>query len=337
MVGRTVAYNLSRLASAIKRADTAAGFWNRTSFLMSVALRTIVLGLVLALVACESKPPARPGSPAPTAQTPPAGDAPAAAYFAAVRTATGGNPEVIGSYTRGCISGAAQLGEEGPHWQAAHWSRNREWGHPSLIRFVRELSDKVAADGYGGLIVGDLAQPRGGPLPSSHTSHQVGLDADIWLQPMTRRLSSAERESYDPPSLVNFDSLRVTSGFGDAQYAIIMHAAESPLVERIFVSPPIKREMCDRAPAGDRAWLRKVRPWTGHASHMHVRIACPIDSDDCKAQDEPPEGDGCGTELQSWFGDRSWMRPETGTFAPKVPMKLDALPPACVRVLNARG
>ncbi len=307
---------------------------------MSAAVRTAILCMIVGLGACESKPPA---ATAPTAQTqqPPLAlpeDAPASRHFAAVRVGTPGTAEVIGSYTRGCLAGAAQLALDGANWQVVHPSRNRAWGHPGLIAFVRTLGERVAADGHRGLLVGDLAQPRGGPLPSDHTSHQVGLDADIWLTPMpARKLSTAERESFDPPSLVDFATLRVTKGFGDAQYSLLRRAAEAPEVERIFISPPIKRAMCDRTTDSDRSWLRKLRPWTGHASHMHVRLACPAGSGDCKPQDEPPEGDGCGAELQSWFDDRSWMKPKTGTYVPKEPMKLDALPAECRRVLTDRG
>lgn len=309
---------------------------------MSLLARTLLLTLLLTVAACESGPNATKTQPTavddgsialPSGPVP--ANAPAARHFAAVRTAYPGNPEVIGSYTKGCIVGAAPLPQASANWQVAHPARNRAWGHPHLISFLQTLSAKVAADGHGGIIVGDLAQPRGGPLPSEHNSHQVGLDADVWLQPMPeRRLSTAELDSYDPPSLVDFDTLRVTRGFGDAQYSILKNAAQSPGVERIFISPPIKREMCNRAPANDRDWLRKLRPWTGHAAHMHVRLACPADSSDCKAQDEPPEGDGCGSELQSWFTNRNWMKPSTGTYVPRQPMGLNAMPAACVRLLS---
>jgi penicillin-insensitive murein endopeptidase len=297
------------------------------------------LCIALGLAACESKAPiaTAPQQPALPPVALPA-DAPASSHFAAVRTGSPGGPEVIGSYTRGCLAGAAQLPLDGTHWQVVHPARNRAWGHPELIAFVRTLADRVAGDGHRGLLVGDLAQPRGGPLPSDHNSHQVGLDADIWLTPMPERLlTTAERDSYDPPSLVNFTTLRVTSGFGDAQYSLLRRAAEAPEVVRIFISPPIKRAMCDRTTSGDRAWLRKLRPWMGHAAHMHVRLACPVGSADCKPQDEPPEGDGCGAELKSWFADRSWMKPKPGTYVPQEPMKLDGLPAECRRVLTERG
>ena len=60
-------------------------------------------------------------------------------------------------------------------------SRNRNWGHPKLVEFLERLSAKGAKVGWPGLLVGDMAQPRGGPMLTGHASHQVGLDADIWL------------------------------------------------------------------------------------------------------------------------------------------------------------
>lgn len=306
--------------------------------MMSIAVRLTLLATLAGstLAACEQKV-AVPHVPAPPAAPATDKNGAAADLFAAVARATPGSPRVFGSYTRGCLAGGEQLPLDAPHWQVLNPSRNRAWGHPALIRFVRDLAAGIAADGHRGLLIGDLAQPRGGPLPSDHNSHQVGLDADIWLTPMpARKLDAAALETYEPPSLVDFDRLRVTHLFGDAQVSMLSRAAQADEVERIFVSPPIKRALCQRA-TGDREWLRKVRPWRGHAAHMHVRLACPPGNSDCTAQEAPPEGDGCGAELQSWFDDRSWMRPGTKPYTPAEPMGLDALPAACRAVLMERG
>lgn len=283
--------------------------------------------------ACERKAPQIAQTPSPAVAT----DAPAAAQFAAVQRATNGAPRVFGTYTRGCIGGAQQLALDAPRWQVLNPSRNRAWGHPALIRFLHGLAEGVAADGHRGLLVGDLAQPRGGPTPSDHNSHQVGLDADIWLTPMpARKLDANEVEIYEPPSMVDFDRLKVNHLFGAAQVSMLSRAARAPDVERIFVSPPIKRALCQRV-KGDRGWLRKIRPWRGHSAHMHVRLACPADSTSCTAQDPPPEGDGCGAELQSWFDDRSWTREGPGRYEPETAIRLDAMPEACRTLLTERG
>jgi penicillin-insensitive murein endopeptidase len=137
--------------------------------------------------------------------------------------------------------------------------------------------------------------------------------------------------------MVDVDRLSTNSYFGDAQASMLRRAAESPDVERIFVSPPIKQALCQRTREGDRDWLRKIRPWRGHMSHMHVRLACPTESDDCKDQEPPPEGDGCGSELQSWMNDRSWLKQGTSRYVPEKAMRLEGLPEQCRRLLTKQG
>jgi penicillin-insensitive murein endopeptidase len=264
-------------------------------------------------------------------------DQPAAPLFAAVRTGTGGAPMAIGSYTRGCVAGAEQLPLDAPRWQVMRPSRNRAWGHPALIRFVRGLADDVAKDGVRGLLIGDLGQPRGGPSPSDHNSHQMGLDADIWLTPMpATKVAANALETYAPVAMVDFGTLRVSAAFGPAQVAMLTRAGQAEDVERIFVSPPIKRALCQRV-KGDRSWLRKVRPWPGHYWHMHVRLGCPPGSSQCTPQEAPPAGDGCGAELQSWFDKPDWAHPSEGVYEPDKAIRLDALPNACRALLVERG
>src|SRR3954468_3138675 len=105
-------------------------------------------------------------------------------------------PEVIGSYSRGCLRGAVELPATGPGWEVMRTSRNRNWGHPSLIAFVERLAAETRRAGGPGILVGDMAQPRGGPLRYGHASHQIGLDVDVWLTPPPNRiLTPDERES----------------------------------------------------------------------------------------------------------------------------------------------
>lgn len=260
---------------------------------------------------------------------------PAAAQFAAVRNPSPGAPRVHGGYTRGCLAGARPLDADSPAFQILKPGRNRSWGHPTTVRFVEDLAVKLVNEGHPGLLVGDIAQARGGPLPSGHNSHQTGLDADIWLTPQPdRRLSAAERDALVPPSMVDLDAVAVTPSFGRAQYAMLARAAEHPDVERIFVSPPIKQALCDRTPDGERAWLRKVRPWRGHTAHMHVRLACPVDSDNCQDQDPVPEGDGCGAELASWMKDPGWRTEGKRPYVPGKPLTLKAMPEACRQLVK---
>src|SRR6201981_2089863 len=156
----------------------------------------------------------------------------------------------IGTYNRGCLAGATALPINGKTWQVMRLSRDRNWGHPDLIRFLERLADKVPkVAGWPGLLVGDIAQPRGGPMLGGHASHQIGLHADIWLTPMpNRRLSSSERDEISATDVVVADGMRVDPTAWTAQHRRLLEAfANEPMVERIFVNPAIKRELCREA------------------------------------------------------------------------------------------
>src|SRR5262249_49384557 len=211
----------------------------------------------------------------------------------------------IGNYAGGCLAGAVALPISGETWQVMRLSRNRKWGHATLIRFLERLADEVrTVAGWPGLLVGDIAQPRGGPMLSGHTSHQIGLDADIWLTAMPEReLSLDERERMSPIKVVAPDGEDVDPEvWSSGHVAVIRAAARHPDVERIFVNAAIKKALC-RAAGATRVWLQKVRPCWNHDYHLHVRIRCPADNRDCHGQPPAPPGDGCGEELDWWFTD----------------------------------
>jgi penicillin-insensitive murein endopeptidase len=245
-------------------------------------------------------------------------------------------PAVVGSYAKGCIAGAAALPIDGKAWQAMRLSRNRNWGHPDLVAFVERLAqDAQKLDAWPGLLVGDMAQPRGGPMRTGHASHQIGLDVDLWLTPMPDRLLTAdERESISAISMLA-DGTRLVDPrkFTEAQARVIRRAARDPEVARIFVHPGIKHALCLWA-GKDRDWLRKVRPWWGHDAHFHVRLSCPADQPLCRPQEPTPAGDGCDKELDWWLSDEPWKPSKPGP--PPKPMLLADLPAECRDVLRAR-
>ena len=237
-----------------------------------------------------------------------------------------GAPEAIGSYAAGCIAGAERLPADGPGYQAVRLERNRHYGHPELVEFIAALAAQADASGLGLLPIGDLSQPRGGPMPSGHASHQVGLDVDIFYRLDLPRLPEAERgEDLELPSLVDYERRALNERFGEHQVELLRLAASDPDVARIFVSPLIKQAMCKRT-WPDRSFLRKLRPWYGHDDHLHVRLDCPPESPDCVPQPAPPAGDGCGAELDSWLDTGLIPTPSSSRRrAPVLPMRCDAL------------
>jgi penicillin-insensitive murein endopeptidase len=243
----------------------------------------------------------------------------------------------IGTYVRGCLAGGVALPINGQTWQVMRLSRNRNWGHPELIKFLERLADKVPkVAGWPGLLVGDIAQPRGAPMLTGHTSHQIGLDADIWLTPMPdHELSREEREEMSATDVVAEDKLDVDPAkWTPGHTAVIKAAAQDPKVDRIFVNAAIKKALCREA-GHDRAWLSKVRPWWGHNYHFHVRMGCPQGSPECHGQPPVSAGDGCGAELAFWFKDSVLHPKPSPPSKPKPPIKVSELPPACRHVLMA--
>jgi penicillin-insensitive murein endopeptidase len=246
---------------------------------------------------------------------------------------------VIGFYSKGCIAGAEALPINGDTWQVMRLSRNRNWAHPDMIALLERLSAKAHKDaGWPGILIGDMAQPRGGPMITGHASHQIGLDADVWLTPMPdHRMSREEREEMSAVMMVRSDRLDVDSKvFTPGHLAVIRDAAQEPRVQRIFVNAAIKKALCREA-KGDRSWLSKIRPMYGHDYHFHIRITCPAGAKQCEPQTPPPEGEGCSAaDFAYWFQDSViHPKPETEPPKPSHPITLAQLPPDCRQVLAA--
>ena len=241
-----------------------------------------------------------------------------------------GPARAIGSYARGCLAGATALPADGPNWQVMRPSRDRAWGHPVLIAFLERLSVAAAGAQWPGLLVGDIGQPRGGPMLTGHASHQIGLDADLWLTPMPgRRLSAAERDEMAASKFVAQSGDDVDPNLWRPQHReLLKAAARIATVARIFVNPAIKRALCREAGA-DRDWLRLIRPWWGHDDHFHLRLLCPQGEPECQDQPAPPAGDGCGAELDRWFTPKA-KHPKPGP--PERPLRVADLPAGCVEL-----
>lgn len=253
-------------------------------------------------------------------------------------------PMPVGSYARGCAAGLVELPANGPSWQAMRLSRNRNWGHPETIRFLIELSQKAQKIGWNGLYIGDISQPRGGPV-DGHQSHQLGLDADVWLLPPERLdLSEDEREKISSISVRSRDQKSITQHWSHQHFNLLKTAASDPRVDRIFIAAAVKIAMCRSATAKDRKWLQKIRPAAGHNTHFHVRLKCPEGASLCQEQRPSVSelsngGDGCDETLMWWVTDYLEPPKKSDQIAPpKKPYEtqMSDLPAQCQYILDAK-
>lgn len=219
-----------------------------------------------------------------------------------VDTPASGPAQAIGGPSSGCLRGGVRLPAFGEGFVSIRRHRGRYYGHERTVALVEAVGAAVAQRTGGRLVmIGDLAQPRGGRMASSHVSHQNGLDVDIWL-PLADSPEQAWQdtpEARDPPSMLAANRMSVNGRWGPDQVFLVKTAAQHPAVDRILVNPAIKRRLCESEPNAD--WLRKLRPWWRHDAHMHVRLKCPSGSPECKQQASIPMGTGCGSELAWWF------------------------------------
>lgn len=250
--------------------------------------------------------------------------------FGLTGTPSPGPGQPIGSYTKGCLAGGVEMPADGANWQVMRPSRNRAWGHPVLIDFLQRLASAGEAAGWRGLLVGDLAQPRGGPMLTGHASHQLGIEADIWLTPMPdRRLTPVERNEMLATSVVAEHGHDIDPAVWRSEHRKLLElAARDAAVDRIFVNSAIKLALC-RETGGDRNWLRRIRPWFGHNYHFHVRLACPRGASQCQGQAPLPPGDGCD-DLAWWFSPEAKLPQPT---QPPRPLRVSDLPPACAALV----
>ncbi|MCD6034804.1 MAG: peptidase penicillin-insensitive murein endopeptidase [Rickettsiales bacterium] len=256
--------------------------------------------------------------------------------FSNVKEPSSGVPEVVGSYSKGCVGGAQMLPVNGYGYQVMRLERHRYFGHPTLIAYIQELAADVKNQLDGQLLVGDLAQPRGGKMSSGHASHQVGLDADIWFwHPSDQHImDTKERRDTSATSLIK-DPVKMTinektwNSFTPTYVEdLLQRAASDERVDRIFVNPGIKKKLC--ATHKNEAWLRKIRPWSGHDYHFHVRLRCPLGSPECVGQGPVSDTeDTCGKDLNYWFA----AKKPSGPTIPTGPQPPSWIPARCYGIL----
>ena len=217
--------------------------------------------------------------------------------FAKVKKPAGTPPAIHGSYARGCIEGAGALSLQHEGYTVMRPSRNRFYGHPALLALIERAAAGAPKETH--LLLGDLSQPAGGPMPYGHAAHQIGLDVDVWLTPeglrQKTKVTEEAREKVEMQTVLDgtrkqLDPKRWHAKFADQ----ILWFASQPEVDRIFVHAAIKKKLCETHRTHPA--LKKVRPWYFHDSHFHVRIRCPAGQTACESQ-APVNEVGCDASI----------------------------------------
>lgn len=241
----------------------------------------------------------------------------------------------IGKYTAGCVKNPRALPFDGFGYQVIRASRNRNYGHKDLVEFINELTTRIKSNYNVKLLIADMAKKNGGPMFDDHSSHQTGLDADILYiykgNRNNKRYSIGEREKMSPQSVLNGSQTAIDPKKWDyINGEILKIAATDSSVDRIFVNPSVKKELCSRY--SSEMWLRKIRPWWGHDGHFHVRMSCPVSSIKCTPSPTLPDGTGCGNNLNWWFSKESLEERIKRLNRPKTKQK-PVLPAECNEIL----
>lgn len=243
----------------------------------------------------------------------------------------------IGKYTAGCVKNSVQLPVSGPGYQVVRLHRGRYFGNSVLVDFIRDLSYSLNRQYGTTLYIADISQKGGGPILDDHSSHQTGLDADILYihKPLKENgyVSAEAREKKHPVSTLNSNGKEVDPDkWSPVNEQILKHASQYGKVDRIFVNPAIKEELCNKYPGSE--WLRKLRPWWGHDGHFHVRMECPVNSIKCKPSSPIPDGTGCGSDLAWWFSEDARLKRIEISKAPQKTEEDINLPEECKGIVN---
>lgn len=213
--------------------------------------------------------------------------------------------QVQGFYNKnGKIVSATSLPEQGIGFVGLFRQRERYFGSQGLVDLIQSVASEMSSIFPQGerLQIGDIAAEHGGFI-KGHGSHQNGLDVDIAYFRVDRKEQAKEVEGF-PLQFVKDGKL--TSDFDlQRNFALLTAFMASGRVNRMFVDPVIKQEMCNYAKKESRfdesvPLLSHLRPLENHANHVHVRITCPKESSKCESQDEVPAQAGC--DFVSLFG-----------------------------------
>ncbi|MCO5144431.1 MAG: penicillin-insensitive murein endopeptidase [Oligoflexia bacterium] len=212
----------------------------------------------------------------------------------------GTQDQAIRFYSKGTLKSADSVSLEGFGYVKLFRPRERHYGTYDLTKIIETTSGQLRElypTSTDRVQIGDMSDHDGGLQAPNHVSHQNGLDADIAFI----RKNQSEQ---DPNITTGFEEIfvrsgKVTENFDmERNWNFVKLLVRTNRVQRIFVNPVIKKAFCTHAESlGEKETeaesLRRLRPYTGHMDHYHIRITCPENSPSCQTQEEIPTGTGC--------------------------------------------
>jgi penicillin-insensitive murein DD-endopeptidase len=144
--------------------------------------------------------------------------------------------------------------------------------------------------------IGDISKKGGGPL-GTHSSHQMGLDADIsyYFDDQSKQKGLVDAVASSKP---------IRAFMADEQWAMFKALVAQGNVDRIFIHPALKKELCNvanrngdiKAGAAEGVpfeTLRILRPESNHDNHFHLRLKCSMAQPRCRQMAPPAKATGC--------------------------------------------
>lgn len=212
--------------------------------------------------------------------------------------------ESVGFYSRGSQNKAPSILDRKTPVQKLFVPRGRLYTSEQMLGVLEDATLFVKNNFPNSEIlqIGDLSAKNGGEV-SGHASHQNGLDADIVYLRRNGFVQDENALNWQESFIKNNT---VTENFHlERNFELFVHLVRTNLINRIFVDPLIKRDICQYAITHQYTnnpivteTLRRLRPLEeAHDTHLHLRLICPNTDIRCIKQVEPPEGDSCSDAL----------------------------------------
>jgi penicillin-insensitive murein endopeptidase len=206
------------------------------------------------------------------------------------------------NYVRGHLENAANIlsyEESNPNagFRIVYPKRQSYYGTDDMLAVMAYLGQysQTQVKGYV-LSVGDISAKKGGQL-GRHSSHQMGVDADI-----SYYFDTKEKQKGLVDAVAS--SKPVGSFMANEQWTMFKDLVGQGNVDRIFVHPAIKKELCgvalkkgDLKPSETAGVafeaLRVMRPEVNHDDHFHLRLKCSTAQPRCRQMAPPAKVTGC--------------------------------------------